>query len=130
MALDGKHALITGSSRGIGRGIALKLAENGVKVAIDYYQNEAAAKDTLGKVLACGSEGVIVQADVTRPEEISRMLSDVQDKLGRLDIFVSNARPELPAFFQGPMDVTLQQWDTAFDSQAKAFLLAVQASTS
>ena len=47
MSLNGKHALITGASRGIGRGIALKLAENGVKVAIHYYQNENAAKQTL-----------------------------------------------------------------------------------
>ena len=44
MSLNGKHALITGSSRGIGRGIALKLAEQGAKIAVHYYQNEAAAK--------------------------------------------------------------------------------------
>lgn len=129
MSLAGKQALITGSSRGIGRGIALKLAEHGVKVAIHYYQNQAAAEDTLAKVRAAGSDGIIVQADVSRAEDLGRMLSEVQTKLGRLDIFVSNARPELPAFFQGPMDVTIQQWDVAFDSQAKAFLLAVQAST-
>ena len=66
---------------------------------------------------------------MSRSEDIRRMLSEVQAKLGRLDIFVSNARPELPGLFQGPMDVTLAQWDIAFDSQAKAFLLAVQAST-
>lgn len=50
MSLKGKHALITGSSRGIGRGIALKLADMGVKVAIHYVQNEAAAKDTLDQI--------------------------------------------------------------------------------
>ncbi|PYI63667.1 MAG: short-chain dehydrogenase, partial [Verrucomicrobia bacterium] len=50
MSLNGKHALITGSSRGIGRGIALKLAASGAKVAIHYYQNEAAANDTLAQV--------------------------------------------------------------------------------
>ena len=50
MALDRKHALITGSSRGIGRGIALALAESGVKVAIHYFQNERAAKETLDQV--------------------------------------------------------------------------------
>ena len=68
MALDGKHALITGSSRGIGRGIALKLAESGVKVAIHYYQNEEAAKDTLAQVRKRGSDGFLFQADVARPE--------------------------------------------------------------
>jgi 3-oxoacyl-[acyl-carrier protein] reductase len=62
MELDGRRALITGSSRGIGRGIALALAENGVKVAIHYYQNEAAAKDTLAQVRERGSDGMLVQA--------------------------------------------------------------------
>src|SRR2546428_9138306 len=126
MALKGKHALITGSSRGIGRGIALKLAENGVKVAIHYYQNEGAANDTLARVRDRGSDGLIVQADVCRPEEITRMFHEVRAEFGKLDIFVSNARPEAAEFFQPPMDITLKQWDTAFDSQAKAFLVAVR----
>lgn len=57
MALDGRRALITGSSRGIGRGIALALAENGVKVAIHYYQNEAARKIRLLKSASAGPTG-------------------------------------------------------------------------
>ncbi|HEY8853276.1 MAG TPA: SDR family oxidoreductase [Gemmatimonadaceae bacterium] len=126
MSLKGKHALITGSSRGIGRGIALKLAENGVKVAIHYVHNEAAAKDTLEKVRKRGSDGFVVQADVTKPDDIKAMFRKVADEFGELDIFVSNARPETAAFFQPPMDITLEQWDTAFDSQAKAFLISVR----
>lgn len=54
------------------------------------------------------------------------MLGKVKDEFGKLDIFVSNARPELATFFQKPMDITLEQWDTSFDSQAKAFLVAVR----
>jgi NAD(P)-dependent dehydrogenase (short-subunit alcohol dehydrogenase family) len=126
MALDGKHALITGSSRGIGRGIALALAADRVKLAIHYYQNEAAAKETLAEVRKRGSDGVLVQADVTRPEPIIDMFRKVQAEFGKLDIFVSNARPEVPAFFQPPLDITLKQWDTAFDSQATAFLVGVR----
>ena len=126
MSLNGKHALITGGSRGIGRGIALKLAESGVKVAVHYYQNEAAAKDTLAEVRKRGSDGVLVQADVMRPEQITSMFRKVQGDFGKLDIFVSNARPEIPEFFQGPLDITLAQWDAAFDSQAKAFLVGVR----
>lgn len=61
MSLSGKHALITGSSRGIGRGIALKLAENGVKIAVHYYQNERAAHDTLEQVRKRGSDGLVTQ---------------------------------------------------------------------
>src|SRR6202162_2577735 len=126
MSLKGKHALVTGSSRGIGRGIVLKLAENGVKVAIHYVQNEAAAKDTLAKVRQLGSDGFTVQADVTKPEDIKKMFKKVAEEFGGLDIFVSNARPEAAAFFQGPLDITLEQWDVAFDSQAKAFLIGVR----
>ncbi len=126
MSLAGKHALITGSSRGIGRGIALKLAENGAKIAIHYYQNERAAKDTLAEVRKRGSDGLVVQADVSRPEQITRLFEDVQGQFGKLDVFVSNARPEIPAFFQPPLEITLEQWDTAFNSQAKAFLVGVR----
>jgi len=126
MSLQGKLALITGSSRGIGRGIALKLAENGVKVAVHYYQNEKAANDTLAAIRKRGSNGMVVQADVSRRDEITAMLGKVKTEFGKLDIFVSNARPEVPAFFQAPMDITLEQWDAAFDSQAKAFLVAVR----
>jgi len=126
MSLDGKHALITGSSRGIGRGIALRLAAERVKIAIHYYQNQTAASDTLAEVRKRGSDGFVVQADVSRPEQITRIFRRVQAEFGGLDIFVSNARPEVPAFFQPPMDITLEQWDTAFDSQAKAFLVGVR----
>jgi NAD(P)-dependent dehydrogenase (short-subunit alcohol dehydrogenase family) len=126
MSLEDRYALITGSSRGIGRGIALKLAERGVNVAIHYYQNEAAANDTLAKVRANGAAGIVVQADVSRPDEIERLFGQVKAEFGKLDIFVSNARPEIPAFFQPPMDITLEQWDTALDSQAKAFLVGVR----
>src|SRR5712692_2335911 len=104
MSLTGKHALITGSSRGIGRGIALKLAENGVKIAVHYYQNESAANDTLAEIRKRGSDGFLVQADVSRPEQITRIFQKVRAEFGKLDIFVSNARPEVPAFFQPPMD--------------------------
>src|SRR4029077_5802167 len=126
MSLEGKHALITGSSRGIGRGIALALAGSGVKIAIHYFHNERAAKGTLDEVRKIGSDGFIVQADVMRPEQIAEMFRKVKTEFGKLDIFVSNARPEAPTFFQSPLDITLEQWDTAFDSQAKAFLVGVR----
>jgi NAD(P)-dependent dehydrogenase (short-subunit alcohol dehydrogenase family) len=130
MSLNGKHALITGSSRGIGRGIALKLAASGVTVAIHYYQNEAAANDTLAQVRKRGSDGLVVQADVMRPEQITAMFRKVQAEFGKLDIFVSNARPEAAAFFYPPLDITLKQWDAAFDSQGKAFLVGVREAVS
>ncbi len=126
MSLDGKHALITGGSRGIGRGIALKLAERGVRVAINYFKNEAAANDTLANVKERGSDGFVIQADVSRPDEIGRMFNRVRDEFGRLEFFVSNARTDLPTFYQKPLEITPEQWDMAMNSQAKAFLLATR----
>src|SRR5467141_3945724 len=126
MSLKGKYALITGSSRGIGRGIALKLAEQGVKIAVHYYKNERAANETLAEVRRRDSDGFIVQADVSRPEEIKQMFRKVEEQFKKLDVFVSNARPEAPAFFQPPLQITLEQWDAAFDSQPKAFLVGVR----
>lgn len=126
MSLNGKTALITGSSRGIGRGIALKLAELGVKIAIHYYQNELAAKESLAQVRERGSDGFIIQADISRPEEVSHLFKQTQSEFKMLDIFVSNARPEAHTFYKTPMDITLKEWDIAFNSQSKAFLVGVQ----
>src|SRR5437773_1805279 len=125
MRLKGKQALITGSSRGIGRGIALKLAEEGATVAIHYYQNHNAAADTLAQVRELGSDGVIVQADVSRDEDVRRMFAEVRRTFGTLDIFVSNARGELTTFYQPPMDISLDAWQHAMNSQARAFLAGV-----
>src|SRR5207248_9318101 len=111
---------------GIGRGIALKLADQGVNLAVHYYQNEAAALDTLAQVRERGADGFVVQADVLYPKQITQMFGKVKAEFGKLDIFVSNARPEAAAFFYPPMDITLEQWNAASDSQAKAFLVGVR----
>jgi len=126
MSFQGKNALITGSSRGIGRGIALKLAEKGARVAVHYYRNREAAEMTLAKIRELGSSGFLVQADVCRPDEVRGIFEKVRTEFGSLDIFVSNARTEAPTFYQAPMEITLSQWDTAVDSQAKAFLVAAR----
>src|SRR5437588_10010540 len=96
MSFKGKSALVTGSSRGIGRGIALKLAEAGARVAVHYYRNRIAADATLDQIRKLGSSRIVVQADVTRPEEIRRTLQQVRSAFNSLDIFVSNSRHEAP----------------------------------
>jgi NAD(P)-dependent dehydrogenase (short-subunit alcohol dehydrogenase family) len=126
MSFTGKNALVTGSSRGIGRGIALKLAEMGARVAVHYYQNEDAAKITLERIRQLGSDGFLVQADVCQPAEVSRIFDRVRSEFGSLDIFVSNARTEAATFYEPPMDIPLEKWDTAVDSQAKAFLVGAR----
>jgi enoyl-[acyl-carrier protein] reductase III len=81
---------------------------------------------TLAKIRELGSSGFLVQADVCRPDEVRGIFEKVRTEFGSLDIFVSNARTEAPTFYQAPMEITLSQWDTAVDSQAKAFLVAAR----
>lgn len=126
MSLAGKNALVTGSSRGIGRGIALKLAERGAHVGITYYQNEQSAKDVLKKVQGLGSDGFVTQVDVCDPDAIERLFQRTRSEFGTLDILVSNARSEIPTFYEPPLDIASEKWDTACNSQGKAFLLEVQ----
>jgi enoyl-[acyl-carrier protein] reductase III len=126
MTITARHALVTGGSRGIGRGIALKLADQGVLVAINYVKDEASAKATLEQVRSRGADGFTVQADVSQPAQIERLFSRVRSEFGSLDIFVANARPEVGAFYQPPMSIGLDQWDAAMNSQAKAFLIGVR----
>lgn len=126
MTITARHALVTGSSRGIGRGIALKLADHGVHVAIHYLRDEASAKATLEQVRARGSDGFVVQADVCQPAQIERLFKRVRDEFGSLDIFVNNARGEVGTFYEPAMSIALDKWDSALNSQAKAFLVGVR----
>ena len=102
------------------------MAESGVNIAVHYFQNRGAAIETLAQIRKLGSDGFLVQADVMRPNQIAEIFRKLNTEFGKLDIFVSNARPEAPTFFQPPLNITLKQWDTAFDSQAKAFLVGVR----
>ncbi|MGH9713227.1 MAG: SDR family oxidoreductase [Candidatus Acidiferrales bacterium] len=126
MSLKGKYALITGCSRGIGRAIAMKLAECGAQIGVHYHKNIDAANDTLAKVRKHGSDGFIVRADVNRTEEIRGMMDRVKAEFGKLDFFISNARPEIPEFYKPPLEIKVEQWQQAINSQATAFLLGVQ----
>ena len=69
---------------------------------------------------------MIIQADVSRPEDVGRMFNEVRAAFGGLDIFVSNALGEVFTYYRPPLDITPEQWDKAVDSQAKAFLVGVQ----
>ncbi len=100
-------ALVTGSSRGIGRGIALKLAECGVaRIGVHYLKNGEGAEETARLLRERGAEAVLIQADVTRPEDISRMFAEARAGLGSLDIFVANARPDVQHFYRPVFDLS------------------------
>lgn len=91
MQLDGKVALVTGASRGIGKSIALLLASCGADIAINYAGNTEAAEKTKGEVEALGRKAIVIQTDVADIEACEAMLAEVVEKLGRIDILVNNA---------------------------------------
>jgi 3-oxoacyl-[acyl-carrier protein] reductase len=91
ISLKDKVALVTGGSRGIGRGIALALAESGAHIAVNYKGNQAAADETVALITAKGAEALAVQADVALPEDVERLFKTIQERFGRLDILVNNA---------------------------------------
>ena len=91
MTLVGKVALVTGGSRGIGRAIALKLAENGADVAINYAGNTAAAEEVKAAIEQMGRKALLIQCSVADTDGVQVMVNQVVKELGRLDILVNNA---------------------------------------
>lgn len=91
MRLENKIALVTGASRGIGRAIAIKLASEGAKVVINYAGNQSKAEEVKNEIESNGSEAFIIQADVSKSNEVEEMIAKVIDKFGKIDILVNNA---------------------------------------
>ena len=109
MELANKTALVTGASRGIGRAIAQKFAAAGARVAVHYRQNRTAAEETLRTL--SGQGHVLVQADLTQPDEVQRMVEAAIEQLGGLDILVNNAG----IFIDHALaDVDYETWQTAW----------------
>lgn len=122
--LTGKTALITGGSRGIGRAIALTLAENGAEVIINYLQNHTAAQEVKALVEAKGSRAHLIQGDMGRPKAIQAMFEEVHTRFGSLDILVHNAALGV---FKSIMEIEVFHWNVSLDVNARALLLSSQA---
>lgn len=91
MDLNGKVAVVTGSSRGIGRAVAVALAARGAAVVVNYAGNATAAGETADAVRACGTEALVIGADVADQEQVNAMMKKALEKFGRIDILVNNA---------------------------------------
>jgi glucose 1-dehydrogenase len=122
--LAGKVALVTGSSRGIGRAIALRFARDGADVAINYSRDEAPARDVLSEVEAIGRRGILIKANLANVSETRAMVDEVVSRFDRLDILVNNAGIEKKAPF---WEVTEQDYDKVVDVNLKGVFFASQA---
>jgi glucose 1-dehydrogenase len=122
--LAGKVALVTGSSRGIGRAIALRFAREGADVAINYSRDEAAARDVLAEVEASGRRGILLKANLANVSETRAMVEGVVSRFDRLDILVNNAGIEKKAPF---WEVTEKDYDQVLDVNLKGAFFASQA---
>jgi len=89
--LQGKTALVTGGSRGIGRAISLALAREGARVAVNYVSNEQAARKVVTEIEAFGVEAMMIQADVSDPDSVDAMVAAVEHGLGPIDLLVTSA---------------------------------------
>ncbi len=124
MRLKGKVALITGSSRGVGRAVALGFAKEGAKVIVNYTSNEKAANEVAEAIKQIGSQAIVVRADVAKREEADSLVQAVIDEFGRLDILVNNAGFTRPAMM---LKMTEEQWDEVVDIHLKGAFLCSQA---
>lgn len=116
MSLRNRVAVVTGGSRGIGRGIALKLAQEGARVAIAYRANKAAAQMALRQMQAAGTDCVAVETDVSQTGRADQLIKTVADRYGRVDILVNNVGD----FRWGTLaESSAEEWESIFNSNVR-----------
>jgi len=122
-SLESKSALVTGSSRGIGRAIAERLAAEGAAVVINYTRNPQQAQDVVAGIVAKGGKAIAIQANVAKPAEIRRLFNEAEKAFGPLDIVVANAG----VFLKKPLtESTEEDYDYVFDINTKGVFFTLQ----
>jgi NAD(P)-dependent dehydrogenase (short-subunit alcohol dehydrogenase family) len=124
MLLQGQAALVTGASRNIGKEIALELARNGCRVAVNYYNEAASIVDaTVAEIRVLGVEVLPIEADIRSSSQVAAMFERVAAAFGRLDLLVNNAGVQT----WGPLlEVTEEDWDLVIDTNLKGCFLCTQ----
>jgi enoyl-[acyl-carrier protein] reductase III len=121
--LAGKVALVTGASRGIGRAIALKLAEAGCDVAVNYVNSHDEAEAVCAAVRAAGRRACAIQADVGKPESVAELFTELGRHWDRLDVLVSNAASGV---LRPALEMSLKHWRWCLETNALALALLAQ----
>jgi len=123
--LQGKVALVTGASRGIGAAAAKRLAQGGASVVVNYHQNHEAAQKVIEEVESAGSRGMIFQADVTRKDQVEHMVKVTEQKLGPVDVLVNNAY--FPFEVGQLHDLSWESFHRAVEHELAAFFFSLGA---
>jgi 3-oxoacyl-[acyl-carrier protein] reductase len=122
--LTGKIALVTGASKGIGAGIAKNLGAEGASVVVNYATSREGAERTVAEIVKGAGQAWAVQADFSKPEEITRTFAEIERRHGKLDVLVNNAG--VAAF--GPLEsVTAEEFHRQFNLNVLGLLLSIQA---
>ena len=121
--LESRTALVTGASKGVGKGIALELARCGCDVAVNYHSDRAGAEATVGEIAALGRKAFAVQANVGQSAEVARLFDEVLARFPRLDVLVNNAGTQV---WKGLLDLTEEEWDRVIDTNLKGCFLCTQ----
>ncbi len=124
MRLKDKIALVTGSSRGVGRAVAIGFAKEGAHVVINYTSNENAANEAVAEIEALGRKAIAVKGDVAQKTEAEALVQAAVDAFGRLDVLVNNAGFTRPALM---LKMSEDQWDQVLDIHLKGAFLCSQA---
>jgi enoyl-[acyl-carrier protein] reductase III len=118
-----KVALVTGSSRGLGKAIAIELAKNGYDVVVNYARSKTAALETVKEIEALGQKALLIRANVGDMEKLKAMFETIREEFGRLDVFVSNAASGV---LRPVMELEESHWDWTMNINAKAMLFGAQ----
>jgi len=123
MSLKGKLALVTGSGRGIGRAIALKLASQGADIIVDFFRHRESAEQTAKAIQALGTNAEVIRANVGDPAKVDELFDLIGSKFGHLDILVNNAASGVG---RPLLDIDVKAWEWTMDINVRACLLCSQ----
>jgi 3-oxoacyl-[acyl-carrier protein] reductase len=123
--LEGKVALVTGASSGIGRATAAALAGRGARVAVNFHRNESGAEAARAEIVNAGGRATVIQADVTRADDVRALVTRTAEELGPVDILVNNAGSLVERL--KILELTEERWDEVLDLNLKSAFLCSQA---
>jgi 3-oxoacyl-[acyl-carrier protein] reductase len=124
--LDGQVAIVTGASRGIGRAVAIMLASEGAKVAVNYASSSQAADAVVAEIEGMGSEAIAVQADVGQAEQVDALFNAVMEEWGRIDVLVNNAGIARDTLL---IRMKLEDWQAVIDLNLTGVFLCTKAAS-